>query len=120
MKYISLLLMLFVVACSGPDLIPVQEKPAYCDIENGNLKVSVQNIGDENAGVTYTDVTFGNLGTSRVMTPALGVGETTSFLVTIPMGCFNPDCGFQIIVDVRNEEDEKSESNNEAIGNCVG
>jgi len=47
-------------------------------------------------------------------------GDTTTVLFSIPSGCFNPDCGFEITVDVLNDVDESNELNNSQTGNCIG
>jgi len=121
MKYIFLVaLIIMTVACNGPDLSPVESKPAYCNIDNGNLVVFIANIGNEDCDTTYTDVSFGSYGVTSVMTSPIPAGANTHIIVPLPVGCFDPDCGFEIKVDARDTVDEKNESNNSAIGNCIG
>ncbi len=106
-----------------PDLILVnpQGLAGFCDLDgSGNLRVYVKNQGDASAGSSNARVSFGQFGEVIKPVPALGVGETTTVLFPVPAGCFNPDCGFEITVDVYNDINESKENNNSQTGNCLG
>jgi subtilase family serine protease len=53
-------------------------------------------------------------------TPVLAPGATFDIAFPIPVGGYDPDCDFQIIVDVNNEVSESSEGNNRGSGVCIG
>ena len=106
-----------------PDLIPAnpQNWAGFCDTDgSGNLRVHIKNQGDAPAGNSNVRVSFGQYGESVKLVPALGVGETTTVLFPIPSGCYDPDCSFEITVDVYNEVDESKENNNSQTENCIG
>jgi len=52
--------------------------------------------------------------------PKLLAGETTTILVPFSYGCFDPDCGLDIIVDSEGVIDESDELNNSQTGFCIG
>jgi hypothetical protein len=55
-----------------------------------------------------------------VSTPAIQPDEATDVSVPIPLGGWNPDLTFRIVVDYHNEVDESSKFNNIADGTCLG
>ncbi len=113
-----------------PDLVPVNPQgwAGFCDVDysataagpHGDLRVHIKNQGDAPAGSSHVEVEFGQLGKFVEPVPALAVGETATVLFPIPIGCFNPDCGFKITVDVYDEVNESNELNNSQLGNCIG
>jgi subtilase family serine protease len=131
--YLSLMIavmligMMFMTSCVPetlkPDLIPANPEgwAGFCDIDDsGNLVVHIKNQGLAPANSSSVKVTFGQYGESVKPVPALMYGDTTTVLFPIPSGCFNPDCGFEITVDVLNDVAESNELNNSQTGNCIG
>jgi subtilase family serine protease len=119
--------MMFMAGCVPetlkPDLIPANPEgwAGFCDIDDsGNLVVHIKNQGLATAESSSVKVTFGQYGEFIKPVPALMYGDTTTVLFSIPSGCFNPDCGFEITVDVLNDVDESNELNNSQTGNCIG
>jgi len=108
-----------------PDLIPVQTMAQFCErtMDGRTLIVTVRNQGGTATGPFTTQVNFDVDGTSSIQTaffPGLGPNDSVALSFPIPSGCFNPDCGFEIIVDVNNNVIESVETNNNARGSCVG
>lgn len=113
-----------------PDLVPVNPEGwgGFCDVDysataagpRGDLKVHIQNQGTAPAGSSYVKVSFGGYGDFVKPVPALAVGETATVLFPIPIVCFDPDCSFEITVDLFDQVDESNELNNTQIGTCVG
>jgi len=110
--------MMFMAGCVPetlkPDLIPANPEgwAGFCDIDDsGNLVVHIKNQGLATAESSSVKVTFGQYGEFIKPVPALMYGDTTTVLFSIPSGCFNPDCGFEITVDVLNDVDESNELN---------
>lgn len=129
MKTFYCMLMLFVVVnismigCSdGPNLVPVETRVGYCDVQDGSLMVTIKNRGNEAATISSTTrIEFGSLGSFDIPTIALAPEQETILVpIPLPNGCFNPDCGFSIEVDYGNVIEETSESNNRVVGNCIG
>ena len=129
--YVALIVligMFFLVGCEPalqPDLVPVNPDgwAGFCDIDDsGNLVVNIKNQGLAPAESSHVKVDFGQYGESVEVVPSLGVGETTSITVQFPVtgNCFDPDCGFEIIVDANDEIDESNELNNSQVGICIG
>jgi hypothetical protein len=103
------------------DLVPVPNAAGDFCIRNENqLSVTVRNQGTAAAGASTTEVNFGTFGKSTMPTPALAPGASTTLVFTIPAGCFDPNCEFQITVDVSGQVPESNEANNVAKGVCLG
>lgn len=109
-----------------PDLVPFSPSgntaDAFCRMEQGRrqLRVTVKNQGNENAGASKTIVIFGN-SSVPVDTPAIPAGGSTDLLFKVPTNCFSPDCRFKITVDSDNQVNESNnEGNNGASGGCIG
>jgi len=109
-----------------PDLVPFSPSgntaDAFCRMEQDRrqLRVTVKNQGNENAGASKTMVMFGNT-SFTVDTPAIPAGGSTDLLFRVPTNCFSPDCSFKITVDSTNQVNEaSSEGNNSTNGGCVG
>jgi subtilase family serine protease len=124
---VMLIGMISMVGCIPETLKPdlILENPegwvGFCDIDDsGNLVVHVKNQGLGPAESSNVEVDFGDYGTSVKPVQALMYGDTATVLFPIPSGCFNPDCDFEITVDVYNEVDESNESNNSQSGWCIG
>lgn len=109
------------------DLVPVKApaNPTFCERDAaGNLKVYVQNQGTGDAPGSQVEVKFymggGVETTVRGATGPISKGATDTVLITIPAGCFHPDCPFTITVDIVNEVKETNEQNNTVQGTCIG
>ena len=104
-----------------PDLVPVpNEQGSFCKRRDGILIVTVRNQGSAPAGASVTRVDFGSHGSVDKPTPPLLPGASVDLDFTIPVGCFDPDCEFRIIVDATNAVLESNETNNIASGVCIG
>jgi len=112
-----------------PDLIPVRDGADvnFCDVDDQNrLIVHVKNQGAAEAPPSTTRVEFKWGGTESqtvdLPTPLIAAGATQDIPTEteFPMGCFDPDCGFTITVDVNNDVAESGEANNTADGLCLG
>jgi subtilase family serine protease len=104
-----------------PDLVPVpDESGSFCKRKDNSLIVTVRNQGTFGAGPSVTVVDFGAFGAFAIPTPPLAAGASVDLSVTIPSGCFDPDCDFRITVDANNNVVESNEGNNFASGSCLG
>ena len=111
-----------------PLLLPDLLAAASCTTEEQPhvrqvLVVVIRNIGTALAGASITKVEFTSGSGQRVFelkTHALWPGGSYEHLVTIPSGCFDPDCGFSITVDPGNSVRESNEVNNASHQNCLG
>jgi hypothetical protein len=104
-----------------PDLVPVPSGiGSFCVLQNGELVVTVENIGKAEANPSATTVTFGDHGVVSQETPSLDVGRSTTLIFKIPPGCYDPDCGFRIEVDSDSVINEEREDNNVASDSCPG
>ncbi len=67
------------------------------------------------------EVDFVQYGQILEPVPSLLAGETIDILISIPIGCYDPDCGFKITVDSADVIDESNELNNSQTGGlCIG
>ena len=113
-------------AAGKPDLLPVNPQPSagklgFCRRDaSGKLIVTIKNQGVAAAGPSQTTVKFANGGTVSVSTPALTAGASVDVTTATPPGCFRPDCSFEITADSALAVDESDETNNVAIGVCLG
>ena len=106
-----------------PDLVPVNPDNwvNFCDVDNyGNLEVHIKNQGTAAAGPSTLEVDFGQYGQILETVPSLLAGETIDIPISIPFGCYDPDCGFEITVDSADVIDESNELNNSQTGLCIG
>lgn len=104
-----------------PDLVPVpNEHGSFCRRDERELTVTVCNQGSGPAGPSTTTVDFGQHGRVDVPTPSLAAGACIDLKADIPLGCFDPDCQFRIIVDSTGVITESDETNNIATGLCLG
>jgi hypothetical protein len=112
------------VTGSGPDLAPDNPSNAVqlCNLNSeGNLIVSVKNLGSIEAPASTTRVEFLPGGSITLPTPAIPAGDSVDLTpLDIPSSCFNADCNFRITVDIGNEVEETREFNNTAAGLCIG
>lgn len=96
----------------------------YCDLDSeGNLVVHVENRGNADASSVKVTVTFTLLSGSSSVSgtiSSIAAGTTETVPISIPAGCYNPDCFFNINVDPDDTIDESNESNNTADGYCIG
>jgi hypothetical protein len=112
-----------------PDLAPVPHPEpgiGFCKLVpeghfKGQLVVTIGNQGEAFAGESTTRVTFGSGQHIDRFTPAIPPGGSVDLLpIKIPGECYQPDCHFTIIADVKHEVDESDETNNTATGFCLG
>ena len=111
----------FVVGAHA-DLVPVQAPTGgYCQLnDQDQLLIKVKNQGSGDAPSSTTRVYIPSLNAAwDLSTPAIAAGETATLAFTMPNACFNPDCDFQIEVDVSNSVPEVNETNNNVQGVCV-
>lgn len=117
---------LFVGLVAGcADLAPVPDVPGiwFCRIDpgNGELFVEVINYGPRDVPATTVTVDFMGFGVSSLPAPPIPAGGTAIVgTFAFPIGCFNPDCDFNIIVDSGDVVVETDENNNVADGYCIG
>ena len=121
---------------SGPsgtgtaDLLPIPQISSFnppsfsfCQRDEENLYVTVKNQGTARAAQSITRIDFGSAGGPfDITTGPLDPSASVVLPQPIPLGCFNADCGFTIIVNHTGTVDEGSggAGNNEAHGNCIG
>jgi hypothetical protein len=122
------------VQATYADLEPTEAgHTLFCDTDEEGLYVHIKNNGEKNAPASTTRVVFRWGGTQNTTvdlpTPsissrlALLTGGNNTAVVgpfPIPLGCFDPDCGFTITVDVNDDVSESDETNNSADGRCIG
>lgn len=115
------------ISSENPDLIAVPEgsfggPDAYCDTTTvPQLRIVIQNQGQENAPESITRVKFSPGGIMDIPTPPLQSAQRTMLApILIPAACFDPDCDFTITVDSKAQIDEATgEENNVADGRCI-
>jgi hypothetical protein len=99
------------------DLVP--DSP--CKRDSLGLHVTVRNQGNGDAPASTTTVDFLTIGSVAIPTPPIPAGGSVTLPpVTIPPGCFNPDCEFQIMVDSAALIAESNEGNNTVASACIG
>ena len=108
-----------------PDLIATEtdSSSSFCGFVGGQLGpvARIRNVGFFFAPGSTTRVDFFDLGSIDVPTPGIPPDTFVDIgPIQPPPGCFDPDCGFRIIVDSASNIDEASEINNTARGQCVG
>lgn len=106
-----------------PDLMPVASAPGYCNLQDGQLVVVVANQGPVDAPASTTEVRFSTESgpqSIQLPTPAIPANSSVEVLFNIPGACWDPDCNFEIRVDVLNQVYEAIENNNLAAGACAG
>ena len=102
----------------GPDLKPFPKGNASCPRADGKLHFSVKNVGDKSARASIA-LWSGNVPVGIRM-KALAPGESQDISVNIPRGCYNPDCGWSLTMDIGYEVREHNEKNNKISGTCIG
>ena len=100
-----------------PDLVPVS---ACTRNSQGDLIIKVKNQGTVSADASVTRVEFFPGGTFDLNYPSIGAGSTAEATLSMPYDCWNPDCDFQIKVDINNHVNEADEGNNTASVACFG
>lgn len=102
-------------------VLPDLGADSLCNRDNLGLHVTVRNQGNGDAPATTTTVDFLTFGSVPVPTPPIPAGGIVTLPpVTIPIGCFNPDCEYRIVVDSTALVAESNEGNNTAMGECAG
>jgi hypothetical protein len=100
-----------------PDLVA----DSLCKRDNLVLHVTERNQGNGDAPASTTTVDFLAFGSVSVPTPPIPAGGLVTLPpVAIPLGCFDSDCEFRIVVDSAALVAESNEGNNTAIGACMG
>jgi hypothetical protein len=114
-------------AVAAADLLPVSPPGSalFCKAVSGKLSavIRVRNVGSGFAPASITRVNFSSLGSVDLPTPGiLPDGFVDLGPVSLPEGCFNPDCNFIITVDAIDSVDEGvfGETHNIATGSCIG
>lgn len=106
------------------DLMPIGSEPGTFPFCRANqVIVRVRNAGGIVAPGSVTTVDFGGFGSVDTATPEVPPDSFVDLApINTPPGCFDPDCGFGITVDSRNNVDEgvDGEANNTASGSCLG
>jgi hypothetical protein len=103
------------------DLIPVpDEQGNFCKRTQDGLIVTVRNQGVVAAPASTVTVDFGIHGMVSAATPPLAPGAQADVIVPIPLGGFDPDLDFRIVVDSTFVVPESNEANNMASGVCIG
>jgi len=98
-----------------PDLIPI----SACNRDSlGRLIIRVKNQGTKAAGASVTRVKFFPGGVFDLNFPITAAGATAEVPLPVPGKCWNPDCDYQIKVDVNKQVNEANEANNSASGAC--
>ena len=104
-----------------PDLVAIPDASgSFCRRKDSTLTVTVKNQGASGAAPSTTQVDFLAFGKVSMPTPPLAPGASVDLLFAIPPGCFDPNCEFQITVDVNNEVNESEEGNNVVKSACLG
>ena len=115
-----------------PDLVPVENRPQYCELSSRGsasrtLLTFVKNQGDKAAQesilrVEYDGITFTDTRTVPVLGP--GISEmsldTAIEVIHIPDEAWNNDLVFTITVDFEDVVNESNEDNNVVHGKCIG
>jgi len=129
---LSLLATIVLSGCTPlADLVPIGSPdisgpPSFCKKvkegpDKGKLVVTVKNQGTAAAPASTTTVKFSPGGSFQLSTPAIPAGGSVDLPpLSIPAGCYNPDCDFKITVDSNNQINESNEGNNSVAGNCLG
>ncbi len=112
-----------------PDLVPIPQISSFnplsfsfCKRDDDGLHVTVKNQGTGTAPQSITRIDFGSAGGPfDVPTSSLNPGISVVLTHAIPLGCFNPDCDFTIIVNHGDTVDEAgADGNNEVSDRCIG
>ena len=83
----------------------------------------MKNQGTGTAPQSITRIDFGSAGGPfDIPTSSLNPGISVVLTHAIPLGCFNPDCDFTIIVNQTGTVDESTggDANNEVSDRCIG
>ena len=108
------------------DLRPLaDENGFFCRLDPAGFTVEIGNLGTAASSPTTSRVTFthatGAPITTSFSTPGLSPGASAlEFPITIPAGCFAPNCHFEIEADSIFNEAESNEVNNLVNDFCLG
>lgn len=131
------LIVTFFVGCGAPkpDLVPYNHpqpdpnKPGetillhgFCVTDAQNrLVIYVRNQSKGLAPSSTTKIEFGSGQIVELETPAIEPYKYVELEhIEFPNNCFDPDCGFKITVDSKNQIEETNENNNDTLGICIG
>jgi hypothetical protein len=115
----------------GCDLVAVNPHPdlgatGFCNLvaegpDRDKLIVTVKNQGTVDASPSSTTIVeFLPSGSVSRLTPVLRAGESVELApIALPASCSDPDCGFTITVDAKNQLSEDDEGNNLVNGLCT-
>lgn len=105
------------------DLEPLPDSNGFFCVRHdisGKLLVTVKNSGTGTAEASVVKVDFYSFGSSSQAVPELAPGAAVELTFDFPVGSFNPDCEFKIIVDADGTLPESDETNNVGEGDCIG
>ncbi len=112
---------------TGPDLVPISKNPdntlgcAEVGLNpNQQVVITVTNQGDADAPASLTRITFSNVGSTDLNTPAIPAkGSMNLQPVPIPNGCGGANCSATITVNVNGAvpETPSAQQNNSIV--CV-
>ena len=109
------------ISKNRPDLVIVPDQnQLFCIIDKSALVVTIRNDGISASSPCITNIQYDGFEPIFVEVPTLSPGVTFDIRVEIPGNCFNPDCDFEISVDIENVVNEIDENNNFAKGSCLG
>jgi hypothetical protein len=120
-SFVALLGAILISGCADLEVVDPGVVPPYCDYTPGGILVEIQNRGPFEAPQSTTTVNFLPGGPVNLLTPAISAGTSTVVgPFPFPLGCFNPDCDFEISADSAGAIVETDEINNFAEGWCLG
>ncbi|MCX6556213.1 MAG: hypothetical protein NTW95_02085 [Candidatus Aminicenantes bacterium] len=106
-----------------PDLLPVSTASdgSFCPKPGTKtLSITIRNQGKVDAAASTTTVEFSPVASVDVVTPAIAAGKEVTIQVTVPTGCYIPNCRFKIRADSKLVIKEANEYNNDVLGECKG
>ena len=109
-------------ACTKrPDLTLMPVNDSLCE-DSGDRRTSIEivNKGKGSAKATTTELVFSGTAPVRLPTRPVEPDGKTSLSYRVPDRCSSESCYLRITVDVKNEVDEKDETNNSLEGACSG
>lgn len=106
-----------------PDLLPISTASdgGFCPKAGTKiLPVTIRNQGKVDAAASTTTFEFSPVASVDVATPAIPAGKDVTIQVTVPTGCYIPNCRFKIRADSKLVIKEANEYNNDVLSECKG